>query len=213
MTHASLNTNRLLGCNYRFSAALAICLGFMCSSTAKAADTNGNFAFKGAGGQTCGAYQQAWDGQSRDLLLYGGWVEGYLTAFNQFRPGTFDITPWQTTQTVLGMMKSVCDQSSSDRPFSQALWQLLQVLQPDRLTSQSTAAILTEGNHQTAIYMALLPKIRERLASAGHDPGTIESAQFAQSLSSSVKAYQTDEGLAHTGILDQQTLFKLLQSQ
>lgn len=179
----------------------------------QSADTNGNFAYKGAGNQTCGHFNAAWDGQSNDLLLYGGWLDGYLTAFNQFRDDTFDIAPWQTTQTMLGLVRSVCSQMPEDTPFPRATWQLLSALQPNRLEEFSTAMILTQEDTQVAIYEALLPRLLGAMEAAGY-PVTVSptSAAFMSQLAAGLRAIQASRGLKQTGKLDQQTLFTLLQT-
>jgi len=53
-----------------------------------AADADGKFAVKGAGKRSCNDFVQAADEKSSDFLLYGGWLEGYLSHFNSNQENT-----------------------------------------------------------------------------------------------------------------------------
>lgn len=195
---------------YRARLAAGLLAAAVLSCPAAAADSDGNFAYKGAGAQTCGAFRASWQDGSRDLSLYGGWIDGYLTAYNQSQPETFDIAPWQTTQTLLGLTRSVCAQLPEDTAFTQAVWQLVQALQPMRLDRLSKAVVLTDGESQTAIYTALLPRVLARLSAEGLSPGEPQDTEFPDRLAASLTSYQERHGLDPSGRLDQRTLFTLL---
>lgn len=197
-------------CRHAFAVAVLGCLAP--AGPILAADVSGNFAFKGAGAQSCAGFRASWQGSSKDLLLYGGWLDGYVTAFNQSRPETFDVAPWQSTQTLLGLAKSVCDQMPDETPFALAAWKLLQALVPDRLDTASTAVVLTEGDRQTAIYAALIPRIRARLALEGNELGDLRDREFPDRLRAALRDFQGLHGLDASGALDQRTLFTLLST-
>ena len=57
---------------------------FIFSSLIYAADVDGKFAVKGAGRKSCESFLQAKASGSNDYLLYAGWVEGFISSYNQF---------------------------------------------------------------------------------------------------------------------------------
>ena len=79
---------------------------------AAARDAGGAYAIKGTGQQACADYVQAYAAAERtegaSLLLYRGWLEGYLTGFNHFQDETYDLAPWQTTELMLAMLAKHC---------------------------------------------------------------------------------------------------------
>ena len=187
--------------------ASAILLG-MSAIPAFAADDEGNFAIKGAGLQTCGAFLAAWDKASPDLAQYGGWISGYLTGMNQHVESTFDAAPWQTTETLLGMTRSVCQNSAPDLRFMEAFNLLMRNLLPLRLNASSELEGVRDADSTLVIYREVLRVARQRLKAEGFDPGP-EDGDFTDQTASALRGFQTARGLTATGMPDQQTLFQL----
>ena len=191
------------------SAVSVLLAGLVTASPLRAEDADGNFALKGAALKSCVDFTAAWDGQSPDIALYGGWIEGYLTALNQFREATFDLAPWQTTETLLGMTRSVCDQSRPETQFMAAFWIVVRSLQPDRLDAGSEAVALTQGGQTVVLYAAVAEGIGARLAALGYETGT--ASVFDQQTAQALTKFQVDHGLPPTGLPDQKTLFELFR--
>jgi hypothetical protein len=188
-------------------------LATLAQTPAYAADGDGNFAIKGAGQQTCDRFLQAYDTQSRDIALYGGWLEGYLTAFNQFTDDTFDFASWQTTESMLAILLSACRQLPPETRFMDAFYRVTDRIAPQRLTAQSTAQVLSRGNISTIIYADVLIMAKARLTELGFAPGPA-NADYPEETAMAMEAFQAARGLPQTGLPDQQTLGALfLNSQ
>ncbi len=74
---------------------LAGCLlaAYLCLPTAAvAADPRGDFAVRGMGLETCGAYAERRPEQPVLRIAARSWLNGYLTAYNQLVPDTYDVT-------------------------------------------------------------------------------------------------------------------------
>lgn len=183
------------------------CLGAL---SAQAADSTGQFAIKGGGAQTCDVFAAAHTAQSRDLLIYGGWVEGYATGLNQFQADSFDVLPWQTTELLLGLLASYCRTQPQERLID-ALNRLVREVFPQRLTAPSPIVSVQDGARTTLHYAAVLDRVAGALRDQGFDPGTAPAGQaFPPGLAAALRAFQTTKGLSPTGLPDQQTLFELL---
>jgi len=66
--------------------------------TAQAADSQGRFATKGAGRVACSEHLKAAADRTEVFPRFLGWLEGYVSAINQFTPDTYDITPFVDMQ-------------------------------------------------------------------------------------------------------------------
>lgn len=193
----------------RAFAAPAAFAALLASATgAQGADADGHFAIKDAGAQTCGKFLTAWTEGTKDVGQYAGWIAGYVTAINQQQDGLYDLTPWQTTETLLGMTRSVCGQVPEETRFLDAFAGLIKRISPTRLTAKSELEGVRRGDQAAIIYKVILAEARIRLARAGHPSGD-PNAPFDDVASNAFLAFQQAEGLPTTGLPDQQTLFAL----
>jgi hypothetical protein len=175
---------------------------------AHAADNSGQFAIKGAGLQRCERFLDTWKEGGRDLALYGGWIEGYVTGINQHVGDVFDLAPWQTTETLLGLTKLACEQKP-DQQFSLAFNQVVRLLLATPLTSISPVDTVGRRNVGTPIYREIVRRAEQKLADRGYDPGEIDGI-FDGVTIEALLAFQRGEGLTETGLPDQPTLTRLL---
>ena len=83
-----------------FAAIFALALVLL-NGSAKAADADGLFMVEGAGGSSCERYGQAVAARDAAFIAYAGWIDGYLSAFNRYEQGVFDITAWQGTEILM----------------------------------------------------------------------------------------------------------------
>ncbi|WP_308914867.1 peptidoglycan-binding domain-containing protein [Jannaschia sp. LMIT008] len=189
--------------------ALAVCASLTVSS-AFAADGEGRFAIEGGGLLTCVDYLSAMEWRSPDVPAYGGWIEGYVTALNQQFDGIYDLTPWQTTESLLSLMSSICRQLPSDTRTAEALDRMVRLLLPDALREKSRVVAL-EGENDTAIaiYAAVLDQINDALRDKGHAIAQADG-YFGRDTQAGLRAVQAEAGLTVTGMPDQRTLFVLL---
>ena len=163
---------------------------------------------RGAGRKTCGDYVAARDQRSTDLLIYGGWVDGFLTAFNQFQDQTYDVTPWQTTELILGMMEAFCRREPEEQ-FLNAFNKFIRDIFPLRSTEISQIVGLQHGDKKLYHYRQTLVLMEERLKALGYDPGPVDGT-LTDASEHALLEFQGDKGIARTGLPDQRTLFELL---
>lgn len=196
-------------------ASLWLCLLVMLAQAGPvaAADAEGQFAIKGGGQQPCTGFLTAWDSRNSDLSLYAGWIDGYVTGLNQFTGDTYDLAPWQTTETLLGLTQSVCAQAPEGTRFMDAFFQVVRLITPSRVTKQSPLIALVHEGQSTLAYGAVIERIKTRLRDLGHGAGLTADAAFDPATAAAVSAFQTAQGLPATGLPDQRTLFQLFRSR
>lgn len=185
-----------------FATALAL------SHPLYAADSNGSFAIKGAGLQTCDALATAWDEQTPDLKLYIGWADGYLTGMNQYLTGTFDATPWQTSTTLIGLTRELCRRAEGSALVMKVFNDLVRDFLPARLREESPASAITRGQSAMVLYADTVARVQRRLAGQGFNPGEANGI-FDDQTAEALAKFQENKGLEATGLPDQPTLFAL----
>ncbi len=189
---------------FKYLCALSISLG----STAAAADKSGEFAIKGAGLQGCSTFVQAFDNRSEDLPLYYGWADGFVTGMNQFRANTFDAAPWQTTETLVGLVRELCAAQTSDQRVVDVFSALLRDFRPLALTEKSSVQAVRVEDRTVVIYEAVVLRVEAVLAQEGFEPGEIDG-QFDEASAQAVRAFQAEQSITVSGVPDQKTLFAL----
>lgn len=191
------------------AACFAPLLGvLLAAAPALAADAEGEFAIKGAGLQSCEKLTAAWDERSADLPLYLGWIDGYLTGMNQHFADTFDMAPWQSVTTLLGLTREYCRDAPGETRVIDAFNALMQDFAPSRLTEKSDGSAIRRGDTAVVLYAATVAALERRLAEKGFDPGTADG-DFTDRTAAALADFQTARGLEPTGLPDQQTLFAL----
>ncbi len=177
-------------------------------SSVWAADKDGKFAAKGAARKTCSEFVQAKEKLSRDYLLFGGWLEGYITAYNQFQNSNYDITPWQTTELLLILMEKHC-KSNPDTKILNVTNGLIQTLFPARLQQESKIVKLKFNNSDGYYYSEIIKQVKTRLKTLGFYNGDANNDSFSKKEISALRKFQLSNGLKETGMPDQYTLTQL----
>jgi hypothetical protein len=177
------------------------------SFQAVSADNQGKFAVKGAGKHACKDFTKAANARTTDYYLFGGWVEGFISSYNQFQPENFDITPWQTTELILTLLKTHCAKNPDTR-FLSATNSLIKTLFPIRLNENSNLMSVQVGKSKSYFYQEIITRVKSRLKAMGYLSGNINST-FKQEDAIALEKFQRKIGLTPTGMLDQQTLASL----
>jgi hypothetical protein len=188
--------------------ALALVVLMLVSTVAHGADGRGMFSVKSVGTVNCQRYLDARKEQGKEYLLFAGYVSGHITAYNQLSPETFDILPWQSVETILGMLASFCDKNP-DRNFAVAVIELIKILRPNRLKSTSELVEVRTQHGSIQIYRETLRRVQTQLVKLGHYQGSVDG-EFGPKTRRGLEQFQTAKGLKKTGLPDQQTLFSLL---
>ncbi|MCP5153397.1 MAG: peptidoglycan-binding protein [Ectothiorhodospiraceae bacterium] len=175
-----------------------------------AADPQGRFGIKGPGATTCSTFVDAIRRRTENAYLYGGWVYGYLTSFNQFAPDTFDVAPWEDLETLVDYLVAHCERQP-DQSFAQAVFQLAEALKVSRLTVPSTVIEATSGGNRVRIYEAVLRRAQEALVARGHLAADGVTGMYDEPTRAALTAFQTAARLTVTGLPDRFTLHQLLR--
>lgn len=174
----------------------------------QAGDKDGRYAIKGAGRMTCEKFLEARDSKTSDLLIYGGWIEGYITAVNNYEKETYDITPWQTTELTLGLVARGCEGNKEAR-FVDVVAALFRQYYGARLEFESQVGKIAVGDNGMFMYQEILKRVQTALNAKGFDVGTPTGLADERTIEALV-AYQKANDLTETGLPDQQTLYSLL---
>ncbi len=176
-----------------------------------AADSSGHFALRGVGLATCEQFLQAAGERQENILLAGGWLEGYMTAINQLMPETFDIAPWQNTDTILALVKHNCERNREQRFFA-VVTAMVEFLAENRLKQQSDRVLAEADGQRVALYAEVMKSVQQKLISKGHLQGSADG-QFGAKTKAALQEFQKKENLQVTGLPDQVTLWRLLSEE
>jgi hypothetical protein len=177
------------------------------ASPAFAADNDGHYAVKGAGNTTCQDFLAARAEGGQRYFLYGGWIEGFLSAANLYEENTFDIVPWQNTDVLATALAAHC-RGRDDTPFHLAVARVMQSEFPDRLKERSALVGMESGDKAVAVYAQVLRRLQERLRTLGHYDAAPTGADDAATREA-LRSFQQAQDLEATGLPDQVTLIYL----
>ena len=187
-----------------FAAALAGLGG-----PAFAADPAGSFAVDGIGTWTCQQYIEERGKQSNYYFMFGGWVDGYLTAINAYSPDSYDLTPWETTDLLMALIERNCKERP-DEQFVGMVVAMAKKLKETRLAAPSPIIEASANGQSVKLYQDTMMKVQQALVDAGFYSGTVDG-QFGPMSQSAIEAFQSARKLQVTGLPDQLTLLALLR--
>jgi hypothetical protein len=177
----------------------------------RAADSSGHFALRGVALATCEQFLQALQERQENVLLAGGWLEGYMTAVNQLMPKTFDIAPWQNTDTILALVKHNCERNREQRFFA-VVTAMIEFLAQNRLQEQSDRVLAEADGQRVMIYGQIMRDVQQRLIDKGLLQGNADG-QFGAKTKAALQEFQKKENIQVTGLPDQVTLWRLLSDE
>jgi Putative peptidoglycan binding domain len=177
----------------------------------RAADSSGHFALRGVALATCEQFLQASEERQENILLAGGWLEGYMTAVNQLMPKTFDIAPWQNTDTILALVKHNCERNRDQRFFA-VVTAMIEFLAENRLQEQSDRVLAEADGQRVTIYAEIMRNVQQLLIDEGLLQGNADG-QFGSQTKAALQEFQKKENIQVTGLPDQVTLWRLLSDE
>ena len=172
-----------------------------------AADKDGKFAALGAGIANCSRFIEARQARSNEYFLFGGWIDGYLSAQNQVQTDTYSLVPWQSVDLLASSLADYCREHPQE-PFLRAVTTMAAALRPQRLEIASERIAVTVGQLKQDFFRETLRRMQERLAARGYFNGEV-NGDFGKDSAAALGAFQRDQGINVTGFPDQLTLFRL----
>lgn len=178
------------------------------ATPAVAADNQNRFAPHGVGLVTCEQFLKGVEERKENWLVVGGWLEGYMSAINQLSPDTFDIAPWQSTESLVALIRHNCE-NNKERRFFDIVNSMMNFLKDNRL-KESTQRIITEsGEKKIAVYTSVMKDVQEELIKRKVLEGAADG-QFGPKTKAALEQFQKEQNIEVTGLPDQQTLWRLL---
>lgn len=198
--------------SYRFpvsSLLLLIACSFL-AAAARAGDSAGQFAARGAGLINCEMFVEARASQGDAYVVVAGWVDGYITGLNQYAPETYDVLSFEGTELLMIIVDRHCKENPADPVFG-VLNSLFKGLWSDRLTEKSEKLEIAVGEREARHYAKLIERLQQELRDRGLFEGDADGA-FTPETIEAISRYQASIGFEATGFPDQTTLWRLLRS-
>ena len=173
------------------------------ATPAFAADKAGGFVVKGVGAKSCSDFVKVAGQGNRELSQYYGYVNGYTSAFNEIREGTFDVWRWQSSDTVLLLLLQRCQQQP-ELSFGAALASLTRYLYDSRIDANVGVVQVGTPDRGFLVYQPVYDDILAALKAEGYD-ATDPYAALMQ--------YKIDNKLPNTKNLHQMLLLRLLSQR
>ncbi|MGH6720116.1 MAG: peptidoglycan-binding domain-containing protein [Alphaproteobacteria bacterium] len=190
-------------------AAMAMLAAAYSAEPARAAEADGSFAVDGIGIWTCQRYLDERAAKSNYYFMFGGWLDGYLTAINSYSPDTYDLTPWETTDLLLALIERNCKKHLED-PFVAMVRGLAKKLRETRLPQTSPVIDAVVGSITIKLYQVTMAQVQQALFDGGFYSGSADG-QFGPNTQKAIEAFQTVKSIPVTGLPDQITLLALLR--
>jgi len=171
-------------------------------------DKNNTYAIEGAGIASCSKFVESASKKDNHYYVYGGWVEGFLTASNQHQEQTFDLTPWQSTQLILKIIESICTENPKAK-FHQVLNNLVPELSKQRI-SIGGKFVDIDGKRKYVFQEEVILRMKKALTNKQLYTGGL-TTEYSDELKNSVIKFQKKIHQNATGLPDQATLFELFK--
>lgn len=191
----------------RLTIAAALTLSFA-GSPALAATGNGEFAIKDAGKADCSSFIAAKNSGGEEYGRFSGWLMGYISAYNQVMPETFDIAPWQEMDLLMALMQNFCEKNG-DTKYLPAAAGLISIIKPMKLTDKSEPVTARHKGEKVQVYRAIMKRLQKRLKEQGFYASDIDGL-YGPGTRRAIIAFQRQEGVPETGVPDQVTLYRAL---
>jgi hypothetical protein len=179
------------------------------AAAVSAADTQGNFAMKGAGFLPCQVFVTERQSKSNVYYMIGGWLEGFISAHNKYADDTYDITSFESLELLLWVIDNHCKSNPEDRLYS-VINSIMIQLSSDKLHKRSPKVDIKTGQRSTALYEETIRRVQARLAELKLYKGEADG-RYTEATKSALMAFQSDNDLEMTGFPDQTTLWRLLR--
>lgn len=186
-----------------------LCLLLLIPAVVTAADSANRFAMKGAGFLPCQVLVSEREKGSDIYYLIGGWVEGYISAYNKLTPDTYDVLAFESLEMLLVVMNNHCMSNPNDRLYG-VLDAMVARIAADRIRDESPRIEIVDGERKSHLYRETIRRVQAELKEIGlykDEP----DGRYTDATRSAIIAFQSDIGFDKTGFPDQATLWRLLR--
>ena len=170
------------------------------AAPASAHDSNGLFAVKGVGALKCAAYIRAAEAGNKELAQYSGYLAGYVSAYNEHQPETFDLLPWQSMETLMLIMLRRCRQLP-DKSFGVAVTEMARFFEGHKLEKLAERVRLGDGKNTVELFEPVVADVRAALEKRGY---------ATDDLYASLRQFRLDQDLPPAANNMQMALLRLL---
>jgi hypothetical protein len=172
------------------------------------ADPGERFAIRGAGLLQCSNFVEERDKESPAYMMIGGWIDGYITAINQYREDTYDITSYEGTELIARLVDNHCRKNPDDRLFT-VINALMERIDEHRVRESVESVTVRAGQQSTQLYKSTVLRIQHALEARGQYVGPTHG-RFTPAVKEALAGFQREIGFEPNGFPDQATLWFLL---
>ncbi len=176
------------------SVVVLILIGVLQPAAGK--DAKGNFTVKGVGVLDCNTYIKSVADGGQAVAQHAGYLTGYVSAYNEHTPETFDVLPWQTLETLMELVLRRC-KHLPDANFGATVAEMIRFFEAQKLTAMSAQVPVGE----ILTYPAVLVAIKASLAAHGYS---------TEDVAASMLKFQGEQGLSIDSGISQRGLLRLL---
>ena len=151
----------------RFGVWMLAVLAAAATVSASARDSDGLFAVKGVGALNCAAYTRAAEAGNQELAQYSGYLAGYVSAYNEHQPETFDLLPWQSMETLMLIMLRRCRQVP-DASFGVAVTEMARYFDGHKLEKLAERIRLSGAEGSIELFEPVVADVRAALEQRGY---------------------------------------------
>lgn len=188
---------------------MMILLFVLFHSETYAIDKNGKFAVKGVGNTSCVKFRSAITTNDSQKYLYAGWLNGYITAQNQHWPETFDVSSWETVETLSNYVYHYCEKNPNLSYF-QASTQMLNELFDDRVREYVGAQEVPLNGTSINVYKQVVVNVQKALSERGLYTGPV-NGNLSNELHQAILAFNKTNNIDSKDYFDQRMLHALFR--
>lgn len=183
------------------------------SGPAGAATSDGSFAVRGIGAQTCSAVSGALQGDAAPATRanLAAWLAGWLSHANRTSEGNFDVSPIQDIGGLVQVVMALCRQNP-DAIMETVVSSVTDALRDPAGAPASDIVTIEVDGQGTQMRAAALKRAQERLVALGLLEEKMADGAFGPASRQAFAAFQAKQGIKETGVPDPVTLFLLLRA-
>ena len=190
---------------------LGTALAVMLAAPATAATTEGEFATRGIGAQSCTDLLAAFSGPDRTIITeqLASWMSGYLSGTSRLSPGVFDSLPIQDIYGAATLVLRVCDQNK-DILVESAAASIVAGFAGSAPAAASPIQSVGVAPSTVDIRGSVLQYAQEALVALNLLPPGSADGVYGEATRVALAEFQTSKLVEPTGLPDAITLFALL---